>query len=117
MTKSKIKNILKSLINFSNYVNILEEEIKKVHWDNEISVLFTKRHIINVLNLYLEDKIDEKELELWANLIEGREDIDFTSDNIQEIIFELANPCLYGELTKERVSHLLKMQKNIEEIV
>lgn len=32
-----------------------------------------------------------------ANLIECREDIGYEDEILQEIIFELANPCLYGE--------------------
>ncbi|WP_407267353.1 hypothetical protein [Tenacibaculum maritimum] len=43
----------------------------------------------------------------WANLIECREDIDFELDTFQEYIFEIANPEINGELTKERIKEII----------
>ncbi|HUH41918.1 MAG TPA: hypothetical protein VLZ29_02255 [Sulfurimonas sp.] len=108
MLNSTIKEKLESLIDFSMDISILQKEIKSIPWDNEIFVEITKSNITNVLNLYIKHKINGDELELWANLIESREDIQFNFDALQEIIFELANPTLYMKINEKRAYELLK---------
>jgi hypothetical protein len=48
--------------------------------------------------MYSDGKISSQELEDWANLIESRDDIGFDSKKLQDIIFKLANPILYGKI-------------------
>ena len=49
--------------------------------------------------------IDAAELELWANLIECRDDIDY--DSASDIIHRLANLALEGEISRTHVAQLL----------
>ena len=46
-------------------------------------------------------------MEEWANVVECRGDIEMENEKIQEYIFELANPVLNGELTKERLIEII----------
>ena len=43
----------------------------------------------------------------WANALECRDDLVFKNEAIQEFIFELANPEINGDITKERLQEIV----------
>lgn len=81
-------------------------------WDSqEDLVVITREQILKTLNKFIEGQISELDLEEWSEAIECREDISFDKNHrevISEIIFELANPKIAGDLTKEKVKYLIK---------
>jgi len=63
--------------------------------------------IIHVLSRYLSSDIDNTELENWANSIEDREDIGYKYEELENVIFELSNPILYGDISFKQVNSIL----------
>lgn len=98
MTKNKF-SILDKLIAFNGSIPKLKEELIKLSWDGPIVVTLTKQHLESIVDRFIHNKISEHDLIEWANMIECREDIAFENlykDQIQEFIFNIANPDLDG---------------------
>jgi hypothetical protein len=76
--------------------------ILKAHGD------YSKQDFLNVLKKCRDGLISYEDLENWADAIELRDDIGFEADEMLEIIFELANPDINGQLSKERLEEMIK---------
>ena len=90
--------ILKSLLTFDRPLDELRQELSKLKWDSENSLIrLSADHMRLVLTRFLKGELSADAVEEWANLIECREDIGFESEFegvLKDIIFELANPGL-----------------------
>ena len=101
-------DILLNLINFTKDISAIKSDLAKIGFNSESElVTITKNTIANILNSVIDKEISYDLLEEWANLIECREDIGYEDEILQEIIFELANPCLYGEIDEEKICMIL----------
>ena len=101
-------DILLNSINFAKDISAIKSDLAKIGFDSESElVTITKNTIANILNRVIDKEISYDLLEEWANLIECREDIGYEDEILQEIIFELANPCLYGEIDEEKICMIL----------
>ena len=101
-------DILLNLINFAKDMSAIKSDLAKIGFDSESElVTITKNTIANILNRVVDKEISYELLEEWANLIECREDIGYEDEILQEIIFELANPCLYGEIDERKICMIL----------
>ena len=101
-------DILLNLINFAKDMSAIKSDLSKIGFNSESElVTITKNTIANILNRVIDKEISYELLEEWANLIECREDIGYEDEILQEIIFELANPCLYGEIDEEKICMIL----------
>ena len=101
-------NILNDLINLNRSLKELLIELSQYSWDIETPVLIiNKKDFNNVLQRCIDSKLSSSEVENWANAIESRDDLGFEDNKIQEIIFELANPEINGEITKERLAEII----------
>ena len=101
-------DILLNLINFSKNISAIKSDLAKIGFNSESElVTITKNTIANILNRVIDKEISYDLLEEWANLIECREDIGYEDEILQEIIFELANPCPYGEIDEEKICMIL----------
>ncbi len=109
MLQSDHKLILENLIGFKKSLTTLKKDINKLPWDNEVEMITLQNYqIIGILKRYINNKITTKRLVEWANLIECREDIGFSDENIQEIIFMLANPTLSGITTQKKALDIIQ---------
>ena len=98
--------ILNKLINYEEPIEVLQKNLKGISWDCDTDlVLLETKHLKQMFSLFTAGKIRESILEEWANLIEGREDIGFENDDIKNIVFELANPILYGDINLGKVEN------------
>ncbi|KQS24670.1 hypothetical protein [Dyadobacter sp. Leaf189] len=70
----------------------------------------SKLNFTNLLKRFIENLNFENLVER-ANIIEPRDDLDFEVAEMQEMIFELANPEINGELTKERLQEIIAYLK------
>ena len=73
-------------------------------------VILERRHITSLLGRYSSKATDELVVAEWADVIELRDDIKPEmgfEDLILEIIFELANPILNGQLSTQRAQELV----------
>jgi len=102
------KDILTDLVFFKGDLSELQSELSQYSWDSEEPILIiSKQDFCNVLKSCILDEINFENLVSWANAIECRDDLDFEVEEIQEIVFELANPEINGEITKERLQEII----------
>jgi hypothetical protein len=119
MDKDRLKAV-QSLIELSHSLDSVAEQIRGFKWDYEGKpVELTSCHLMKILNAFLDKKMSAADVEQWANLVEGREDISFESSSeewIGQVIHELANPYLTQPLNENRVRELIadSAKKRIE---
>ena len=84
------------------------EDLAPFGWDCE-RPLFEVRaeHVKHVLELFLQDETGSTNVELWADAIELRDDLTFSSDPVREAVHVLANPVLEGPLDSSLAKALL----------
>lgn len=105
------KSILKNLIQLDRPLDTIQNELIKYGWDSDELIILKKYDLKLILEKYLEGLISNDSLDLWANIIEGRDDIGFDKIDdkvINEVIFILANPDISMRLTKENVKKLIE---------
>jgi len=99
------KILVSQLVNYAGNQKQLINELRAYGWDCENDlVVLNKEHIEKVLDLYLDEKINCKDLYIWAECLERREDIGFEKGFetvIDESIFWLANPEINYEITPD----------------
>lgn len=101
--------ILLDLVNFNGNLETLIEELQQYPWDvNEALIIVYPKDIIQVLQRSINGEINFTAVENWANAIECRDDIDFKYEELSEIIFELANPEINGQITDNRLKEIIK---------
>lgn len=80
-------------------------------WDYDgLPVLMTEEHIAAVLRRFLAGSLSARDVETWANGVEGRDDIassPSSAHRMTAIIDELANPALHQPLADARARALL----------
>lgn len=108
------RQILQELVAFSQPLEFIAKEISQLEWDYDGKPFIIKPiHIVNVLNRFLFGDLTAKEVEDWANMIECREDLEYEKYNpeqLDKIIYELANPSIEGQLTLQRSTRSHGMQ-------
>jgi hypothetical protein len=100
--------LLKDLVLLQGNIGSLENDLSNFPWDSEMPLYsISIEDFIYVLKRSLNDDIDFDTLISWANAIECRDDLGFKNEALQEFIFELANPEINGEITKERLQEIV----------
>jgi hypothetical protein len=104
--------IINELLAFSRPIHELTDELTSMGWDYEgKEVLLEKQHVVSVLHRYMAGRLTGADVESWANLIECREEIEFSREfheELEEVLHELANPALTCALCPQRASALLQ---------
>jgi len=99
------------LIEFPEDLDDVSNRLSKFCFDYDgEQVVFTLKDVAKALTLFIKGAKTEEEIEKWANLIEGREDIEFFEEDeeiLDEVMHKLANPYLQGELTLEYCEEFL----------
>lgn len=102
------KEILRDLVLLQGSIEVLQKELAQYSWDIEKPVLkINVEDFSNILKKSINNEIDFETLTNWANALECRDDLEFENEEMQEVIFELANPEINGEITKERLSEII----------
>lgn len=103
-------DLLRNLVGFESNLDNIKEDLAVYSWDSEQPLLnMSKADFSKILDLSISNKISLDDLVHWANLIENREDLGFETEELQEFIFELANPEINGDITKERLMKMLEL--------
>jgi len=76
-------------------------------WDSEPLVCLTEHDVTVVLERFHEGSIEAAECEAWADALEVRDDVEFETDTVREVVSALANPLITRPLTREFCSELL----------
>lgn len=89
-----------------------KRELESFEWDSEQELAtLNVVDMARMLEGYLSSFVSQSEIEEWANLIEGRDDIGFEKENelvLREVLFEIANPELTKPLTLQSAKEALK---------
>ncbi len=105
MTNEQLE-VLRAVVTLSHPIAELTQAVSSLPWDCPTPLVsLTSADASAVLQRYLDGTISPSDIEEWANLIEGREDIGFESGQVEsliELVNELANPITMGALTTER---------------
>lgn len=106
------KQALINLVSYNEPIHSLVYALKAFGWDSRDElVILTPQHILSVIGRYLSGEVTADQLELWANTIEGREDIAFDSQHeasINDAIHQLANPLLTEPISHESVARIIQ---------
>jgi hypothetical protein len=79
-------------------------------WTEPPLLILTRRHLRSALARFVDGILVAADLEVWANILEVRDDIGYLPDEapmLKEVLFELANPTISAALTKQRADELL----------
>jgi hypothetical protein len=69
------------------------ERLREFPWDSDDElVTMTRADGISCLDLYLTGSITADDVNVWAEALEGRDDVAFDTELLSELLFELANP-------------------------
>ena len=102
----KRTSLIERLLKANDDFPLLAKELSRYEWDfGGIPVLLEKEHVEDILERYVEGKIDADFLHEWAEFIELRDDIDYPEEDeavLLEIVHALATPHVEGELTSAR---------------
>ena len=104
--------ILHNLINSVGTLDQIKLELKKLNWDDSNQISLSTHHVVDILNKFQNGELRKDDVEEWANLIEGRDDIEYDEKNYDDIlqaIHILANPVLEGELNFKLAEKVKKM--------
>lgn len=102
------KAILLQIFKRKDRLDILKKKIDTFDWDFEYPLLVIKEvDMQHELLRFITEEVSFSEIEEWANILEGREDINFESEKIEQIIYELANPIINQKITYELLKSML----------
>jgi hypothetical protein len=108
MNMRERKQILMRVVAFERPLAPLCEALSAYGWDcAEELVQVTRRDLVNALQHFVRGGASAQEIEAWANVIEGRDDLAYDDDSA-ELIHILANPALEGDLSVARAETLMR---------
>ncbi len=97
-------------------INVIANRLKSYGWDYEgDKIVITKFHVVNILKRFLSNVFSSEDVEKWANLVEGREDLEFEAvpgQDLGEIVYTLANPVLTQALDKKHAENIVLALEN-----
>ena len=105
------RSIICDLVEFKRPLESSLRDLKRFPWDYEVPlVMLEERHLASVLRRYRNNELSSSDVEMWANAIEGRDDIKYDPDSTTgQLLHELANPVLTEPLTPARAAELLEL--------
>ncbi len=105
---SEREEILSDLVHLRRSLADIRRDLTKYPWDFEKPmVMIGKGDFLNILKKCRDGSISPEELANWADAITLRDDIGFETDEMLEIIFELANPEVNGRISRERLDEMI----------
>lgn len=125
LTSSELNSILSSPSNCSKLKLAIQDDLPEFRRGKYIiggtspislkdvgnNFILTKSELANLCNCYLNNAIDEIELEYVASALELSDDFEYEQE-IDEEIFLLATPEINGQINKELVKNILHRLNN-----
>ena len=92
---------IQSLVRLAHPLDALSASLGAFEWDWDGPPLarLSGMQVASLLQRYVAGEVTGDEVETWANLLEGRDDVEFSA-KAREAIFDLANPELQGPLAE-----------------
>lgn len=104
------KELVTSLIEYKGDIDGIIEELSQYSYDSEQLVVLTRRHLVNVLERFLEDEFLSSEVQFWADAIETREDIQYEigyEGIITDALLKLSQFQLEGTLDEDSAKQMM----------
>src|SRR5437899_3333765 len=99
---------LAALVRMEGSVTEAVARLQALPWDSESKlVTAASKDFVRALRRYCLGEVAATEIENWANALECREDLGFTSGLLRELLHELANPLLTQPLSQARAKYWL----------
>jgi hypothetical protein len=102
---------LAAFIELSEPLESAKAKLQMFPWDYDgVGLRMTRVHMANILRRFLAGEIGADVIVDWADTLEVRPDLDYAPqdhDWLTDRLFELANPSINGNLTRERAIKLL----------
>jgi hypothetical protein len=105
------RQALVDLIDLRKPIDAAIRSLSSHAWGMAPEVVFGGRQISRALAMFLAGEIDTRDLERWADAIEGRDDVEYDpshSPAVADFLFEVSTPQVNGELTDERAHEWLR---------
>jgi hypothetical protein len=103
--------LLRQLIEYEKPIGKTVAELSRFEWDVTEPVAFITPHdVMRILERHLHQELTSSQLTDWADLVECREDVGYSShaEVLSDVVFRLANPNLRDEVTANLVAELLE---------
>jgi hypothetical protein len=102
------ESVLNRLVNLDGSLHESIAALRGFAWDSPQSIVsLTPAQVSAVLSRFLAGTLEAKDIEAWAEAIEGRDDIGYSPDEPAGLaIHELANPLITQPLTRQS-AHVL----------
>ncbi len=109
---------MERLLRLTEPLQTIRTQLSQIPWDSlKDEVLLTADHLSSILERFLAGCFSIADVEDWANLVEGREDIGFPCGDeetvVKNVLFELANPIITQQLSPRRAEELLAMLRSL----
>lgn len=102
------EQLLLRLVHFERPLSIILSELGKYEWDSDRELIcLSTTEVEKAIRLFMNGGASSDEIVEWANALEGRDDIG-CSEEVKQVIYQLANPELEGPLTNEKSLSLIK---------
>jgi len=99
------RDVVQGLVDWRGQLSDLIAAAREFPYDSEVPIVTLQTaHIRSVLQRYLRGDISAAEVEVWAEAVEGRDDIEYFGpheDEIAEALFRLSTPQINTPLSKE----------------
>lgn len=103
--------VVRDLLELSKPLEEISAQLAAMRWDYDgDGIELTRSHLVAALRRYIDDQLSASDIEVWANGIEGREDIRFEAEwgqEVEDVLYELANPTLTQVLDRDRARVIL----------
>jgi hypothetical protein len=102
--------LLRALIEYREPIEQTIAGLSELGWDaEEPAALITPDDVKGILQRFLRRELTSAQVTDWADLVEVREDIAYSSHEnvLSDIVFRLANPSLRDEVTPTLATKLL----------
>lgn len=107
---------LLSLLALKDAPSVLAARVHEHTWDSAVDLVHLHPfHLRRVLEGYVNGNFSAKDVELWANALECREDVGFSASYEQlcrAVLHALANPLLTTPLSQSSAQHWLSQLPN-----
>ncbi|WP_428333047.1 hypothetical protein [Novosphingobium sp.] len=99
-----------SLVDFDRPLNVVIAALRSYgwDWDGEPIAKLSTANVTSVIQRYFNGEMGGREVETWANALEGRDDVEF-DPGAAHAIFQLANPVLHGPLREVAASLIARL--------
>lgn len=104
MGNDERRRVLEQLLALDRPLDEIRAALAAFPWDSEEELVHVTPHqVASLLQRFLAGEVSRKEMEDWANLVEGRDDVGFPPGGetvLKEFIFDAANPELTAPLSR-----------------